>query len=122
MTHPGTLPAAGFDDIFHTVPEIAKRFRVTKTTIYNLINDKELACARIGKTIRVSDKALCKYLGCQPNPDDTYLTVAEVAKIFRLSKMTIGRRIASGELEALRVGMQVRIPERAVNAILAGES
>jgi excisionase family DNA binding protein len=120
VTSPGH-PVAGFDDIIYTVPEIAKRFRVTSMTIYRLIEDEELACAHIGKSIRVSDKALCKYLGCQPNPDDTYLTVAEVAEVFRLSKLTVLRRVRSGELEALRVGIQVRIPERAVRAIIAGE-
>ena len=47
-----------------------------------------------------------------------FLTVAEVATIMRVSKMTVYRLVHSGELEAIRVGRSFRVPERAVNQYL----
>ena len=46
------------------------------------------------------------------------LTVAEVAKVMRLSKMTVYRLVHSGELPAVRVGRSFRVPETAVNEYL----
>ena len=46
------------------------------------------------------------------------LTVAEVAAIMRLSKMTVYRMVNSGQLPALKVGRSVRIPEHVVDEYL----
>ena len=48
----------------------------------------------------------------------TFLTVAEVADIMRVSKMTVYRLVHSGELPAVRVGRSFRVPETAVNKYL----
>ena len=50
-----------------------------------------------------------------PLSDVRFLTVAEVASIMRVSKMTVYRLVHSGELEAIRVGRSFRVPEQAVN-------
>jgi excisionase family DNA binding protein len=50
--------------------------------------------------------------------DIRFLTVAEVATIMRVSKMTVYRLVHSGELEAIRVGRSFRVPEQAVNQYL----
>lgn len=47
-----------------------------------------------------------------------FLTVAEVAAIMRVSKMTVYRLVHSGELPAVRVGRSFRVPERAVDDYL----
>ena len=47
-----------------------------------------------------------------------FLTVAEVATIMRVSKMTVYRLVHSGELEAIRVGRSFRVPEKAVHDYL----
>ena len=47
-----------------------------------------------------------------------FLTVAEVATIMRVSKMTVYRLVHSGELESIRVGRSFRVPEQAVNQYL----
>jgi excisionase family DNA binding protein len=47
-----------------------------------------------------------------------FLTVAEVAAVMRVSKMTVYRLVHSGELEAVRVGRSFRVPEDAVNEYL----
>lgn len=48
----------------------------------------------------------------------SFMTVAEVAAIMRVSKMTVYRLVHSGELEAVRVGRSFRVPENAVNEYL----
>ncbi|EHR59287.1 helix-turn-helix domain-containing protein [Saccharomonospora cyanea] len=47
-----------------------------------------------------------------------FLTVAEVAALMRVSKMTVYRLVHSGELPAVRVGKSFRVPEQAVHAYL----
>jgi excisionase family DNA binding protein len=56
------------------------------------------------------------------NPDGLrevrFLTVAEVAAVMRVSKMTVYRMVHSGELPAVRVGRSFRVPEKAVQDYL----
>lgn len=47
-----------------------------------------------------------------------FLTVAEVASVMRVSKMTVYRLVHSGHLPAIRVGRSFRVPEQAVHAYL----
>lgn len=49
-----------------------------------------------------------------------FLTVAEVAAVMRVSKMTVYRLVHSGELASVRVGRSFRVPERTVNDYLRG--
>ena len=44
-----------------------------------------------------------------------FLTVAEVAAIMRVSKMTVYRMVHSGTLPAIRVGRASRVPTRDVD-------
>lgn len=47
-----------------------------------------------------------------------FLTVAEVASMMRVSKMTVYRLVHSGELPAARVGRSFRVPQSAVEDYL----
>jgi excisionase family DNA binding protein len=47
-----------------------------------------------------------------------FLTVAEVAAMMRVSKMTVYRLVHSGELPAVRVGRSFRVPAEAVPGYL----
>jgi len=47
-----------------------------------------------------------------------FLTVAEVAELMRVSKMTVYRLVHSGELTAVRVGRSFRVPDHAVHTYL----
>ena len=47
-----------------------------------------------------------------------FLTVAEVASMMRVSKMTVYRLVHNGELPAVRVGRSFRVPEQAVHDYL----
>jgi excisionase family DNA binding protein len=47
-----------------------------------------------------------------------FLTVAEVAAIMRVSKMTVYRLVQAGSMPAVRVGRSYRVPEQAVQDYL----
>jgi excisionase family DNA binding protein len=47
-----------------------------------------------------------------------FLTVAEVAAVMRVSKMTVYRLVHAGHLPAIRVGRSFRVPEQAVHEYL----
>ena len=47
-----------------------------------------------------------------------FLTVAEVATVMRVSKMTVYRLVHNGELPAVRVGRSFRVSEADVNEYL----
>ncbi|WP_104163002.1 helix-turn-helix domain-containing protein [Cryobacterium sp. N22] len=50
-----------------------------------------------------------------PRLDDLrFLTVAEVAEVMRVSRMTVYRMVHAGELPAVRFGRSFRVPESAV--------
>lgn len=57
---------------------------------------------------------LARRTGERPLSDVRFITVAEVAAIMRVSKMTVYRLTHAGELPAIRVGRSFRIPEQAV--------
>ncbi len=56
--------------------------------------------------------------GAQPLSEVRFLTVAEVAAVMRVSKMTVYRLVHGGQLPAARVGRSFRVPEQAVHAYL----
>ena len=51
----------------------------------------------------------------RPLNEVVFLTVAEVATVMRVSKMTVYRLVHSGHLPAIRVGRSFRVPEQAVH-------
>ncbi|MCY7373092.1 MAG: helix-turn-helix domain-containing protein [Spirochaetaceae bacterium] len=54
----------------------------------------------------------------RPLAEVTFLTVAEVASVMRVSKMTVYRLVHAGTLPAIRVGRSFRVPEQAVHDYL----
>ena len=48
----------------------------------------------------------------------SFLTVAEVAAIMRVSKMTVYRLVHAGDLPAVQIGRSFRVPEKAVREYL----
>ena len=51
-------------------------------------------------------------------PESKFLTVAEVAAMMRVSKMTVYRLVHNGELPAVRVGRSFRVQEKDVDEYL----
>ena len=58
--------------------------------------------------------------GAQGRPlnDVAFMTVAEVASVMRVSKMTVYRLVHTGHLPAIRVGRSFRVPEQALHQYL----
>ena len=54
----------------------------------------------------------------RPLSEVTFLTVAEVAAVMRVSKMTVYRLVHAGTLPAVRGGRSFRVPEKAVHDYL----
>ncbi len=54
----------------------------------------------------------------RPFSEVRFLTVAEVASLMRVSKMTVYRLVHNGDLPAIRVGRSFRVPEQAVHDYL----
>ncbi|MDQ1725395.1 MAG: hypothetical protein QOG52_2423 [Frankiaceae bacterium] len=54
----------------------------------------------------------------KPLSEVRFLTVAEVAAVMRVSKMTVYRLVHSGELPAVRVGRSFRVLDQAVQDYL----
>lgn len=52
--------------------------------------------------------------------DVQFLTVAEVADLMRVSKMTVYRLVHAGDLPAVQFGRSYRVPESAVGNFLRG--
>lgn len=50
--------------------------------------------------------------------DPKFLTIAEVATMMRVSKMTVYRLVHGGELPAVRVGRSFRVTEEDVHEYL----
>lgn len=51
--------------------------------------------------------------------DLNFMTVAEVAALMRVSKMTVYRLVHNEELPAVRVGRSFRVPQQAVHDYLS---
>lgn len=51
----------------------------------------------------------------------TFMTVAEVASLLRVSTMTVYRLIQAGDIPALRVGKSYRLRSEDVDGFLAGK-
>ncbi|HZA10840.1 helix-turn-helix domain-containing protein [Mycobacterium sp.] len=54
----------------------------------------------------------------EPVTRTQFLTVAEVAALMRVSKMTVYRLVHNGELPAVRVGRSFRVHAKAVHDLL----
>ncbi len=52
-------------------------------------------------------------------PRVRFLTVAEVADVMRVSKMTVYRLVHSGQMPAVRVGRSFRVPQDALDHYLS---
>lgn len=72
----------------------------------------------MGKPGRVEQRDGVQMASDRNFADVRFLTVAEVASMMRVSKMTVYRLVHNGELPAVRVGRSFRVPEQAVQDYL----
>jgi excisionase family DNA binding protein len=55
-----------------------------------------------------------------PLLETRFFTVGEIARIARVSKMTVYREVHAGRLDSVRIGRSFRIPEESVRRWLGG--
>ena len=72
----------------------------------------------MGKPMTCCSESRCAMAGPGDMSDVKFLTVAEVAAMMRVSKMTVYRLVHNGELPAVRVGRSFRVTEADVNEYL----
>lgn len=74
------------------------------------MNGRDSAGAKPARDAGTADSA--------PAARTQFLTVAEVAALMRVSKMTVYRLVHNGELPAVRVGRSFRVHAKAVHDLL----
>jgi excisionase family DNA binding protein len=65
-------------------------------------------------------RSVCAVMTSSNLSEIKFLTVAEVAAVMRVSRMTVYRLVHAGELASVRVGRSFRVPEHAVHTYLRG--
>ena len=79
----------------------------------------EHVCASAGKSVACRSESRCTMVNLSgDHADPKFLTVAEVAAMMRVSKMTVYRLVHNGELPAVRVGRSFRVTEADVDDYL----
>ena len=74
------------------------------------MNGRDSAGAKPARDSGAADSA--------PAAKTQFLTVAEVAALMRVSKMTVYRLVHNGEMPAVRVGRSFRVHAKAVHDLL----
>lgn len=72
----------------------------------------------MGKLVGDPERKWCAMANSGDISEAKFLTIAEVASMMRVSKMTVYRLVHNGDLPAVRVGRSFRVTERDVNAYL----
>lgn len=83
---------------------------LTEWVAMTSMNGRESAGAKPARDAGASEAA--------PVAKTQFLTVAEVAALMRVSKMTVYRLVHNGELPAVRVGRSFRVHAKAVHDLL----
>ncbi len=81
-------------------------------------SDKGSDAAATGQPAQIADARSERTERSEQLSEVRFLTVAEVATVMRVSKMTVYRIVHAGELPAVRVGRSFRVPEKAVHDYL----
>ncbi|MCR1952933.1 helix-turn-helix domain-containing protein [Clostridium sp. DSM 100503] len=51
----------------YTVQEVCDYLKVSKNTVYGLINQGELKCKKVGRAYKITENALCNYVSSLEN-------------------------------------------------------
>ena len=114
--------ADGEDDLTHLIRTIARQAAREAFSLF-----RDALDARAVKDLPLLDRSKLEYgqeghAGKQcaaPEPEERFLSVAEVAKRLGVSEKTVRRKIASGDWPANRLGRLLRVSERILTANLS---
>jgi excisionase family DNA binding protein len=124
MTHPRQLSERRVADIFRFVSAVpAVSFATILTSVPDDAGGEASAEGYRNESHTMNDESTsAEPAGVTPLASNLqagrFLTVAEVAAILRLSKMSVYRLIHSGQLEAVQFGRSFRVTEKALNTYL----
>ncbi len=60
------------DEILYTPDEIAKKLKLSKYTVYEMIKRNEIPAHRIGRSLRITESQLATYLSQSKQPDNSF--------------------------------------------------
>lgn len=100
-----------------TIDEVAAQLHQSRATVYRLINSGAIASVHVGEAgfTRVNQDDLNTYIK-QANP---LLKIDEVAERLRLTKRTVYRIIAAGDLATVGPKGEQRVKQTDVDAYIA---
>lgn len=108
-----------------TVDEVAKRIRVSRSTVRNLINDGEIPAINVGRLIRVHRTALEQYitakLGAYFSDNVEFLSIEDVAKKIFFGRSTAYGMVAARKIPSVKFRSLVRVASTQLDAYLNGQ-
>jgi excisionase family DNA binding protein len=105
------------------IRELAELLQLNQQTVRNMVNRGELEYLKLGRTKYIPRAAAAALAGGTGTEIPELLTVAQVAKLFRLHEMTIRSWIEAGTLPAVWIGeRRVRIKREDLDAFIGASS
>lgn len=92
-----------------TIKESARRLKVNEMTLRALAKKGELKTIRKGRFLYLDPKAAFNFV-----LDQKFYTIEEIARLFKISHITVRKLLAQNKLKALKIGVLYRIPEQEV--------
>lgn len=110
-----------------TIEDLAERWRCSAQTVRDLIKRGELRAFRLGSVFRITEQAVLDYEATAMGPEAASIEVGlpgafnpnSLAERWQCSAQAVRDLIASGRLEAFRVGRFFRISKQIVLAFEA---
>ncbi len=65
------MSAASIPTHYLTIAEVAAAMRVSKMTVYRLVNSHAIAAVRVGRSFRVAEEAVADYISRATEPATT---------------------------------------------------
>jgi len=96
---------------FYTVEEIKRKFNISTSWVFKVINENNIPKMRFGKKIRVSKKHIDRYF--KKNRDDIskiteWYTVNEAMKKYNLSRDAVYSRVSENAIPKQKIGKYVK--------------
>lgn len=99
--------------------QIASRLKISRVYVARLIREGKLQAKKVGRSYKVSQKSLEKFLGAKFN--QKFYTLKEVATLLNLHRTFVSKLIYDKKLQAVKIGRFFIIPENELKQLLQTE-
>ncbi len=96
----------------YTIKEISNLLKIHRTYVSRLIKEGKLNAAKIGRSYRVLEEDLEKFLG--EKIKKPLLKASEVGKILKIHRLYVMRLIKDKKIKAIKIGKFYRVSEKAL--------